>query len=227
MSSRNSGRVERATYATLVEQTVRGMILDGELPAGERINEVALAESLEVSRGPLREALQRLASEGLLEVKAHRGTFVKNFDDEELGDLYSLRIALETWAVRQVREDQLGELKDMLEETRTALRNTAASYPSDRDFHRKLVSLAHSHAVTEAHESALRRIQLARLRSARVPARAQAALQEHEQVLGALVEHRTEDAVRLLEEHLLQSYRNAASIMVGGDDAPPTNSKES
>ncbi|MCC2593950.1 GntR family transcriptional regulator [Tessaracoccus sp. OS52] len=227
MTSTGAGRVTRATYATLVEQTVRAMILDGELQAGQRINEVGLAESLEVSRGPLREALQRLASEGLLEVHAHRGNFVKKFDADELRDLYSLRIALETWALRQVADDKLGELKQMLEETRAALRATDGSYPSDLDFHRKLLSLAQSPAVAEAHESALRRIHLARVRSARMPGRALAALQEHEQMLDALVAHRREDALRLLEDHLMQSCQNAVAILAGSDDAPATNSKES
>lgn len=206
---------DRATYATLVERAVREMVLDGSLEPGARINEVELAQQFQISRGPLREALQRLKAEGLLEVRAHRGAFVREFDAQELQDLYSLRSALETWAVRHSSPDagQLADLTEMLAAARSALADPDAQYPQDRDFHRKLVALAKNPVLTETHESTLLRIQLARVRSARVPARAHAALQEHEEILRNLVAGRRGESAAALERHLDQSYENARSLL--------------
>jgi DNA-binding GntR family transcriptional regulator len=113
------GRV--ATYAGRSLEVLRTMILDGTLAPGERLNEVHLSQALGISRGPLREAIQRLASEGLVEAVTHRGVYVRSFSARELSDFYELRIALETHAVRLAAryspQDRIDELGQMLDET--------------------------------------------------------------------------------------------------------------
>ena len=76
------------------------MILDGRLPAGERINEVRLAAQLGVSRTPLREALARLANEGALRDEPRRGYFVKPLTGEEVRAIYPIRAILDPAALR-------------------------------------------------------------------------------------------------------------------------------
>ena len=103
MTERTNGSRALARDATFSQQTevaLREMILAGEIAPGERINEVALAGELGISRGPLREAIQRLVSGGLLTVISHRGAFVRTFTPGEIVDLYGLRSALELHAVR-------------------------------------------------------------------------------------------------------------------------------
>lgn len=200
------------TYATLVQKELREMILDGRLPAGSRINEVELAEAFQVSRGPLREAVQRLYAEGLLVAHKHRGAFVRNISATELRNLYSVRIGLETWALRSgardANSDQLDGLRILLDETKSALRHEA-EYPRDLDFHRHLVGIADNERLSEVHESVLQQIQIARSKSARQPLRASAAIAEHEQVLVALLEGRIDDAIEALETHLWASLESA------------------
>ena len=79
------------TFSRRTEVVIRDMILDGTIPPGERLNEVALASALGISRGPLREAIQRLAGEGLLTVISHRGAFVRTFEAREIDELYDMR----------------------------------------------------------------------------------------------------------------------------------------
>jgi DNA-binding GntR family transcriptional regulator len=81
-------------------RAVRDRILSGQIPAGERINEVHLAKELEVSRTPLREALTRLAGEDFLEMKPRVGFSVRDLTVKEILDLYPIRATLDPWALR-------------------------------------------------------------------------------------------------------------------------------
>src|SRR5579862_5669072 len=80
--------------------TLRRMILDGRLPAGQRINEVRLASALGVSRTPLREALARLAQEGALSAMPNIGYSVRPLAADEVEQLYDIRPLLDPEALR-------------------------------------------------------------------------------------------------------------------------------
>jgi DNA-binding GntR family transcriptional regulator len=90
----------RANLAEQVAALVRDMILDGRLPAGERINEVYLAAQIGVSRTPLREALSRLVNEGALHDVPRRGFFVCALTEEEVRAIYPIRAILDPAALR-------------------------------------------------------------------------------------------------------------------------------
>jgi len=88
------------SLADEVADSLRDTILSGRLPPGERLNEVRLATELGISRGPLREALQHLRGEGLLEVVRRRGSFVVALSIDDVVDIYELRAAIEGRAAR-------------------------------------------------------------------------------------------------------------------------------
>ncbi len=90
----------RSNLAEDVANVLRDMILDGRLPAGERINEVRLAGQLGVSRTPLREALSRLVTEGALHDVPRHGFFVRPLTAEEVRDIYPIRGILDPAALR-------------------------------------------------------------------------------------------------------------------------------
>ena len=94
--------IPRATFASMVGERIRSNIIEGVLPPGSQLHEVELAASFGVSRGPVREALQRLIQEGLLRSEAHRGVFVPVMSDDDIVDIYVAREALETAAVRRI-----------------------------------------------------------------------------------------------------------------------------
>src|SRR5687768_14394506 len=100
MVDAQESRVRRSEtgYRAQTEGILREWIISGRFDAGERLNEVDLARELGISRGHLREALQRLAAQGLVTLISNRGAFVKNFGPKEILDLYELRIALEETA---------------------------------------------------------------------------------------------------------------------------------
>lgn len=91
---------ENLTLWQRVYQHLREAILTDQLPPGTELSEVALAQELGVSRGPIREAMGRLAAEGLVTVRPRRGSVVRSLTTDELIDAYQVREALEAMAVR-------------------------------------------------------------------------------------------------------------------------------
>jgi DNA-binding GntR family transcriptional regulator len=94
--------IPRATFASIVTERLRANIVNGTLEPGSQLSEVELATSFGVSRGPVREALQRLVQEGLLHSEPHRGVFVPVLTDEDVHDVYVAREALESAAIRSI-----------------------------------------------------------------------------------------------------------------------------
>lgn len=97
------------TLAQDVTETLRDWILHGQMPAGERLEEIPLAEKLGVSRTPVRTALSTLASEGLLDHQPKRGYQVRGFDMEEIAAAYDVRAVLEGLACRNAASRGLTE----------------------------------------------------------------------------------------------------------------------
>jgi DNA-binding GntR family transcriptional regulator len=88
------------SLSQVLEREVRARIVSGELPAGQRINEVHLARALEVSRTPLREALTRLTGEAFVEARPRLGFYVRPLSTGEVVQLYPIRGRLDPWALR-------------------------------------------------------------------------------------------------------------------------------
>src|SRR5262249_47509709 len=110
--------VRSTSLGKLVRDDVLGMILRGEIKAGERINEPDVASRLGVSRVPVREALRELESSGLVEARKHSGVFVRKLGAEEVRSLYELRAVLDGFAGRraaQLPPEQRTQLADALE----------------------------------------------------------------------------------------------------------------
>ncbi len=87
-----------------VHEQLRSAILRGEFAPGEHLREVQLASMLEVSRGPIREALVQLEREGLVLLRRNRGAVVARLARRDLDEVYSLRLALERLAVERASE---------------------------------------------------------------------------------------------------------------------------
>ncbi|WP_344741399.1 GntR family transcriptional regulator, partial [Pseudonocardia halophobica] len=87
--------IDRRSTAAIVADRIRAAIMRGTFPPGTQLGEVDLAARLGVSRGPLREAMQRLVAEGLLRSERHRGLFVRDLDAADVRDVYTARTAVE------------------------------------------------------------------------------------------------------------------------------------
>jgi GntR family transcriptional regulator of vanillate catabolism len=143
---------DRAMQSQRALMGVRDLIVSGEIRAGSRLSEVALAERLGISRTPLRAALARLGQEGLVDTIPSGGYAVRSFTREDVIDAIELRGVLEGTGLRLASERgvapaRLGELHRLLNELDTALRGDVEDMDFDSyvdlnaTFHERLWSL--------------------------------------------------------------------------------------
>ena len=139
------------TSAERVLHAVRELILGGQLTPGARLGEVELAERLGVSRTPVREALSRLAAEGIVEIQPNRGARVATWTVAELEGVFDLRSAIEpqltAYVVPNAGPADLAELDDLAHRMADVGcpgpgQNLDALVPLNRAFHDRLVALA-------------------------------------------------------------------------------------
>jgi DNA-binding GntR family transcriptional regulator len=105
---------QRKVTADLIAEYVRDRILEGTFAPSTSINEVQLAARLDISRGPVREAVQRLAQEGLLVSTRNRGTSVVDLGPEDIEDVYTARAAIEREAGRLVLRGDTVQLTKLM-----------------------------------------------------------------------------------------------------------------
>jgi DNA-binding GntR family transcriptional regulator len=94
--------VPKSTLRAQIAERLRQAILSGDIPPGAPLVETALSERFDVSRGPLREALRQLIEEGLVVTVPYTGTHVAALSVEDVREIFSLRTALEIFAIEQV-----------------------------------------------------------------------------------------------------------------------------
>ncbi|CAN5852566.1 GntR family transcriptional regulator [soil metagenome] len=135
---------KRPNSAETAYQHIRGAVLAGSYPPGSRIKEEILAESIGVSRTPIREALRRLHSEGVVRMIPNRGAHVMSFSDEELEELFALRADLDGYAAglaaSKITEEHVDQLSSMVDEMHVVAAKRGTGWLErladlDRDLH--------------------------------------------------------------------------------------------
>lgn len=150
------GPARRRGLSSEVADAIRTAIFDGRYAPGSPLREVELAEALEVSRGPVREALQQLEREGLVRAGWHRGATVAELSAADVAELDSLRGALEHLAVRRVVDhaDEAG-LKS-IEQAAAAMQRAATPHEMvrlDIEFHDAVYAAANHSRLAQAWEA--------------------------------------------------------------------------
>lgn len=187
----------------------------GELEPGARLKEAEIARQLGISRAPLREAMNRLESNGMVERRANHGVYVIALSLDDLDDLFRMREALEGaacgLAAERVSSKDIAHLETMLTRHAEATAKTGqyTQLSSDDDFHFFIIGRSGSRRLFRSlcHELYLQ-VRLYRFRSSSKPGRSQAALNEHHDIVRALADgdsRKAEDAMRL---HISNARQN-------------------
>ncbi len=205
-------------YRSLKEMAIRY-----ELRPGDKINEVAIAQKLNLSRTPVREALNRLVVENLIEFETGRGFVARRLDLEEILQLYELRIALETAAFRLSCERAKIEDVDALETSWTDA--TGENYENmtheeiaaaDEDFHRSLTQLSQNDEIVAVLDRITAQIRFCRLIDLEVNSRKEVLYSEHIAILDHLRKREVDAGVEVISKHIHVSHENALSVIKEG-----------
>ena len=209
--------VTATTLADQVYAQIKQLIFDFALMPGDRFSESELAQRVQVSRTPLRQALQRLEREGFLLVFPKLGWQVAPLDFDQFDELYDLRVLLECHAAqRLVEADPRPALDDLaqawLVPADQRLDDADAVRALDEQFHGALVRAAGNREMARVHGEITDRIRIIRRLDFTKPARIDATYDEHAKILKAIRANRGDQAAMLLRAHIETSQSEVRKI---------------
>ena len=204
--------IRRADGVERVYDRLRSMAMGFGFEPGQKVKEGALAAEFGVSRTPVREALNRLVSEGFMSFVPNRGFFCRDIDLDEIAELYQIRAALEGWAFRaacaQVQDGELARFCEVWgDPARPGAFATLDLY--DAGFHAALAGLCGNALLARQlgeigdKIGVFRNLELEDLR------RREKTLSEHQGIVEALARREAEAGAALLERHIVESAANA------------------
>jgi DNA-binding GntR family transcriptional regulator len=204
-------------YASLFSK-----IVDGKIPEQVRLKEEELAEEYQVSRSPIREILQLLSQDGLIELLPNRGARAKSLTADDIEEIYEIRMQLEPLALEhaipRIELRRLQEFHSQMHEGGVCDDAVKAS-ELDRDFHTYLIEASDKKRLINMLNQLLRLIMNFRYRGFHDPAIARRVMQEHSALIDVLIVRDTEKAKRLLIEHLDNSKNATLKFLFDRDRA--------
>lgn len=181
----------------------------GDYPPGARLLETELADRFGVSRTPVREALRRLETQGVVAHEPRKGAVVASLDYDQLGELYAVREVMEglaaRLAARHASPAEIQLLRDMIAEDRT-INDPKAQSQANKRFHRQLHLTSHNRYLIQTLDPVRRSLALLGNTTFSAPGRIESSNDEHEIIVNAIEarnENAAEDAAR---EHIIAAY---------------------
>jgi DNA-binding GntR family transcriptional regulator len=201
--------------ADWVTRTLREAILQGHLKPGEKIDQDLVADELDVSRTPIREALRVLESEGFVDIRPHRGAYVSTVTQKDIQEIYEVRALIEAEMVRQVTpmipDAVLDQLEQSLEEAQTE--EGAGYVASDVTLHDAIAALVRNELLKEILDSLNRRIiRVRRFAQLQPGYHLQESHQEHCAIVQAMRKRDRDRAAKLMARHLRNSAQRIREL---------------
>lgn len=210
------GPVTQGARARVLDQ-LRDAIIRGEYQPGASLSEIALAETYGTSRTPIREAIQQLQSEGLVEVVPRVGTFVREPSRRELGELFQLKSVLEGLGAQLLAARGTVPELDLLAENLADSERAVAAKDVDRyarlvhEFHELIIRGADNDKLVQHYQILMNQLAYHRivLTTLRHPGRLGNSLVEHHTVLDRIVAKDGFGAEIAMRDHVRASQREA------------------
>ncbi len=225
------------TAQKLAYEFIRQRILDGTLPGGSLLKPHLVAERLEISRIPVREAMQQLAAEGLIMLRLNRTAVITSLTIAEISDLFEMRAALEALTAESIApkidDTVMDELEELLAQMDEVRGDGPAWIPRHAAFHDRLLALCGRQRLVSEISRIRTTIQPLLLFHIDIYRSTEMAGYEHETILSAL---RTRNAALIemcFREHVLSAGRGVVSFLaanhpeLGDADLSPPAMKKS
>ena len=195
--------LSRAAHAY---QQLMESIRAGQLKPGQRVRETELAEQLQISRTPVREALHRLQSEGLIVNAPQRGLIIAELDYQQIMELYQMREVLESTAAglaaKHASEPEIYALREMISKQQDCLDAPEAQAHQNRLFHNALYHASHNRYLLKTLNSLKDAMVLLGATTYKVPGRSETALEEHRAIVDAIEQGDRTTAEQITREHI-------------------------
>lgn len=208
--------IPRAALHEQVAHRLRQMLVEGAIAPGAKLNERELAELLNVSRTPLREAIKMLAAEGLVELLPNRGAIAVSLTEEDVLNTFEVMAGLEglsgELAAQRITPAELAEIQAMQFEMMAAYtrRDLSTYYAINARIHRAINAAAKNPVLLTVYNQVNARLQALRFRSNQDGEKWKAAVKEHEKMIEAL-SARDADGMR---EVLVAHLRNKRDVVL-------------
>lgn len=199
--------INKTRISDQVYEYLRGEILTGRFAPGQRLRPEELVLQLKISKMPVKEAIARLAAEGLLDVQAQRGTFVSQVDPRDLAETFEVRRALEMLAgelaVERVKRADTEKLRSLIAEMEKST-NVERHLELNNHFHDLIVGLSDNRRLIEMYHRLRMPIQVAGIhyRSENWLARLAQEQREHRAIVRALEQHDAAATAQAISEHI-------------------------
>ena len=206
------------SLSDIVCKDVYKRILSGKLGPGQKITETAIARFQGISRGPVREAMKKLAEDGLITLVPRSGCYVWKYSQEEVMEIYDIRKRLESLAMEYAFDKfdrkKLEALREkfqkciLLEDTKFAREELKL----DSQFHTLIYETAGGDNLQDMLAKLHAKTQIFRTREVQA-SRAQLALEHHTAILDAILDGKKKQAIKLLESHIETSRKYILSTL--------------
>lgn len=209
----NAKDMRRRSLHEELTQTLRDLIIHGNLPPGVRVPEKDLCDAYNVSRTPLREALKVLANEGLVVLEPNRGARVSLITKQDLDEVFPVMGALEALAgelaCRNILDSEIAEIAALHQDMLTHYRDGDLEnyFIVNQKIHEALLGAARNATLTAHYRSLSARVQRARYVANMTPSRWAQAVQEHEDIMTHLAARDGEKLSMTLRGHLENKLR--------------------
>lgn len=208
-----------------VATRLRQRIVEGLIAPGSKLNERELAEQLNVSRTPLREAIRALAAEGLVELLPNRGAVATQLSAQDVADTFEVIAGLEgqsgELAAQRITDTELAEIRALHYEMLAAFtrRDLSTYYRLNAQIHTRVNAAARNPVLTRTWATVNARLQALRFRSNFDEAKWQRAVDEHERMVALLAARDGDGLRRLLVQHLEHKRDAVLELMKAGNAA--------
>ena len=203
--------VQSSSLPMLVQQELERIILAGELAAGSKLNEAAIAARLGVSRGPVREAFRALEESGLVRLEKNRGVFVRRIPVEEADEIYELRAVLDEFVGRRLAQtatpEHVRELSARVDrmEKAAAKGDVDAYLAANVDFHDRMVELAGNDKLLGMYRRLVNELRVFRHATLAQGGALPISTQEHRDIVNRIAAGPPAAAGRALYDHVMAS----------------------
>ncbi|OWW21040.1 phosphonate utilization associated transcriptional regulator [Noviherbaspirillum denitrificans] len=202
--------LQQYSLPALVQKEIERQIIAGELTAGSKLNEVAFAERLGVSRGPVREAFRALEATGLVRQEKNKGVVVRQISVEEADEIYEVRSALDELVGRKLAEvitdAQVAELRSLLGrmDDKVAQKDVDGYAALNLQFHDTLVTMTGNRKLLDTYRRLVNELTLYRRTALAQKGTLPVSTREHHEIVDTIATRNPDAAGQIMRSHAME-----------------------